>query len=90
MNRIKGAVLYEYNEPVVVEDTDLGSPENGEVLVKMMASGVCHSDWHVVKGEWGDIPKPVILGHEGAGIVEEIGPGVTKLKPGDHLSLIHI
>ena len=51
MNRIKGAVLYEYNQPVVVEDMELGSPQNGEVLVKMMASGVCHSDWHVVKGE---------------------------------------
>jgi S-(hydroxymethyl)glutathione dehydrogenase/alcohol dehydrogenase len=87
MNRIKGAVLYEYNEPVIVEEMDLGSPGNGEVLVKMMASGVCHSDWHVVKGEWWDIPKPVILGHEGAGIVEEIGSGVTRLKPGDHVIL---
>ena len=87
MNRIKGAVLYEYNQPVVVEDMDLGAPQNGEVLVKMMASGVCHSDWHVVKGEWSNIPTPVILGHEGAGVVEEIGPGVTKLKPGDHVIL---
>ncbi|MEG3595347.1 MAG: Zn-dependent alcohol dehydrogenase [Chloroflexota bacterium] len=87
MNRIKGAVLYEYNQPVVVEDMELGSPQNGEVLVKMMASGVCHSDWHVVKGEWSNIPTPVILGHEGAGIIEEIGPGVTTLQPGDHVIL---
>ena len=78
MNRIKGAVLYEYNQPVVVEDMDLGAPQNGEVLVKMMASGVCHSDWHVVKGEWSNIPTPVILGHEGAGVVEETGCYKTK------------
>ena len=52
-----------------------------------MASGVCHSDWHVVKGEWTDAPKPLVLGHEGAGIVQQIGPGVKKVKPGDHVIL---
>ena len=62
METIKGAVLYEYNEPVVVEEMELGDPGQGEVLVEMKASGVCHSDWHVVKGEWWDIPAPVILG----------------------------
>ena len=82
MNQIKAAVMYEYNQPVVVEEMVLGQPKNGEVLIKMMASGVCHSDWHVVKGEWTNTPKPLVLGHEGAGIVQQIGPGVKKVKPG--------
>ena len=74
MQSMKGAVLYEYNKPVVVEDMELGDPGQGEVLVEMRASGVCHSDWHVVKGEWWDIPIPVILGHEGAGGIVEKRP----------------
>ena len=87
MNQIKAAVMYEYNQPVVVEEMVLGEPKTGEVLIRMMASGVCHSDWHVVKGEWTDAPKPLVLGHEGAGIVQQIGPGVKKVKPGDHVIL---
>ena len=87
METIRGAVLYEYNEPVVVEEMELGDPGQGEVLVEMRASGVCHSDWHVVKGEWWDIPAPVILGHEGAGVVASVGPGVTNLAEGDHVIL---
>ena len=87
MNQIKAAVMYEYNQPVVVEEMVLGEPKTGEVLIRMMASGVCHSDWHVVKGEWTDAPKPLVLGHEGAGIVQQIGPGVKKVKSGDHVIL---
>ena len=87
MQEIKGAVLYEYNEPVAVEDMELGDPGGGEVLVEMKASGVCHSDWHVVKGEWWDIPTPVILGHEGAGVVKSVGAGVTNVSEGDHVIL---
>lgn len=87
MQSIKGAVLYEYNEPVVVEEMELGEPGSGEVLVEMKASGVCHSDWHVVKGEWWDIPIPVVLGHEGAGVVQSVGAGVTNVSEGDHVIL---
>ena len=84
---MKAAVLYEAKKPLVIEDLDLDEPGTGEVLVKMMASGVCHSDWHVVKGEWIHIPLPSVLGHEGAGIVEAVGLGVTNVKQGDHVVL---
>ena len=84
---MRGAVLHEYRSPLKIEELDLNDPGPGEVLVKMMASGVCHSDWHVVKGEWGHQDVPSVLGHEGAGIVESLGPGVSHLKPGDHVVL---
>ena len=84
---MKAAVLYEHMRPLVVVELDLGEPGPGEVLVKMMASGVCHSDWHVVKGEWSQVPLPIVLGHEGAGLVESIGPNVTGVQPGDHVIL---
>jgi S-(hydroxymethyl)glutathione dehydrogenase/alcohol dehydrogenase len=84
---MKAAVLYEANTPLVIEDLDLDEPGPGEVMVKMMASGVCHSDWHVIKGEWVHHPMPIILGHEGAGIVESVGPNVETLKRGDHVIL---
>ena len=84
---MKAAVLYEPNTLLKIEELDLNEPGPGEALVKMMASGVCHSDWHVVKGEWSHVPLPSVLGHEGAGIVETVGPGVTSVKPGDHVIL---
>ena len=84
---MKAAVLYEAQTPLVMEELDIGEPAPGQVMVKMMASGVCHSDWHVVKGEWTHLPLPIILGHEGAGIVEATGPGVNNVKPGDHVVL---
>lgn len=87
MTSAKGAVLYEYNKPLVVEEIQLPDPGPGQVLVKMMSSGVCHSDWHVVKGEWPSVPMPTVLGHEGAGIVEEVGDGVSTVHKGDHVIL---
>ena len=84
---MKAAVLYEAQTPLVIEELDIEEPGPGQVMVKMMASGVCHSDWHVVKGEWTHLPLPIILGHEGAGIVEATGPGVDNVKPGDHVIL---
>jgi S-(hydroxymethyl)glutathione dehydrogenase/alcohol dehydrogenase len=84
---VKAAVLYKAKTPLKVEQLDLAEPGPGEVLVKMMASGVCHSDWHVVKGEWSHHPLPSVLGHEGAGVVESVGPQVTAVKPGDHVIL---
>ncbi|MFE7422141.1 alcohol dehydrogenase catalytic domain-containing protein [Rhodococcus sp. NPDC057529] len=65
---------------------DLEPPRRDEVLVTIVASGVCHSDLHARRGEWG-ITEPTVLGHEGAGIVERVGDGVTTLKPGDHVVL---
>ena len=84
---MKAPVLYEPNTPLVVEELDLDEPRQGEVKVKMMATGVCHSDWHVVKGDWPRIPLPSILGHESAGVIEAVGPEVTSLATGDHVVL---
>ena len=84
---MQAAIAYEPMGTVVVEEIDLAKPATGEVLVKLMASGVCHSDWHILKGEWGTQLFPLILGHEGAGIVEQVGEGVRNVKPGDHVIL---
>ena len=83
---MKAAVLYERNAPVVVEDVEFDPPREGEVLVKVAATGVCHSCYHAVTGSI-DFPLPTMLGDEGAGIVEEVGPGVTLVRPGDHVIL---
>lgn len=83
---MKAAVLYERGGPFVVEDVVLHAPGPGEVRVSIVASGVCHSDWHVVTGATTH-PLPVVLGHEGAGVVEAVGSGVTRVRPGDHVVL---
>jgi S-(hydroxymethyl)glutathione dehydrogenase/alcohol dehydrogenase len=84
--RIKAAVLWERGKPLSVEDAELDPPGAGELLVEMKAAGVCHSDLHPARDEW-PTRTPVVLGHEGAGIVRETGPGVTRTKPGDHVVL---
>jgi NDMA-dependent alcohol dehydrogenase len=83
---IRAAVLYEFGQPLVVEELELDPPKAGEVLVRMAASGVCHSDLHVAQGIH-PTALPVVLGHEGAGVVEEVGPGVVGLGAGDHVLL---
>lgn len=80
--KVRGVVFHGPGRPATIEELELDSPGPGEVLVRIAAAGVCHSDLHVVDGEW-ERPAKVVLGHEGAGIVEEIGPGVTNLQPGD-------
>jgi NDMA-dependent alcohol dehydrogenase len=82
--KTQAAVLWGTGEDWKVEEIDLDAPRYGEVLVRMAAAGLCHSDEHLVTG---DLPMefPVIGGHEGAGVVEEVGPGVTTLAPGDHV-----
>jgi S-(hydroxymethyl)glutathione dehydrogenase/alcohol dehydrogenase len=84
--KMKAAVLYEANTPLVVEEVELRGPGPGEVLVQYAASGVCHSDYHIVKGDWPH-DLPLVLGHEGAGTVEEVGRGVTVVAPGDRVVL---
>ena len=84
--KIKAAVLYEPNTPMVVETIDLDEPQEGEVLVRIVAAGVCYSDYHIMKGEWSH-PLPAVLGHEGAGIVERVGSGVTRVVPGQNVIL---
>jgi S-(hydroxymethyl)glutathione dehydrogenase/alcohol dehydrogenase len=83
---IQAAVLHARGEPLVVEEVELGDPQAGEVLVEMKAAGLCQSDLHVMEGRNNSqLPLPAVLGHEGAGVVLEVGPGVTGLKPGDHV-----
>ncbi len=82
---MKAAVLYKYNQPLVIEEVTIGEPQVGEVLIRMAASGICHSDINVVKGdEQQDLP--VILGHEAAGYVEAVGENVTHVKAGDRVA----
>lgn len=75
------AVLYDYNTPLVIEELDLADPGPGEVLVKVNATGVCHSDLHIIDGEWRNT-LPIVLGHEAAGTVVQCGAGVTQFAPG--------
>jgi alcohol dehydrogenase, propanol-preferring len=83
-NTMRAAVLYEFGKPLVIEEVPIPTPGLGEVLIKVIATGVCHTDLHAVDGDWPAKPVlPFIPGHEGAGIVAAIGPGVTGLKEGD-------
>jgi S-(hydroxymethyl)glutathione dehydrogenase/alcohol dehydrogenase len=84
--QIRAAVFSGPGQPVRVTGVELAQPRAGEVEVAVAAAGVCHSDLHVVRGEWPH-PTPVVLGHEGSGIVAAVGPGVTSLSPGDHVVL---
>jgi S-(hydroxymethyl)glutathione dehydrogenase/alcohol dehydrogenase len=83
--KIKAAVAWGPNEKLKIEVVDLAPPKAGEVLIRVMASGVCHTDAYTLSGADSEGLFPVILGHEGGGIVEEIGEGVTTLKKGDHV-----
>lgn len=86
----KGALIWEFNQPWSVEEIEIGDPRKDEVKIQMEAAGMCRSDHHLVTG---DIPMagfPVLGGHEGAGIVTEVGPGVDDFAPGDHVVLAFI
>jgi len=88
MAKMKSVVLYELNKPLKVEELSISDLKEGQVLVKIAASGVCHSQLNEIKGKKGpDKYLPHTLGHEGAGIVEDIGPKVKKVKKGDHVVL---
>ncbi len=82
--KVKSAVLREPNKPLTIEELELAPPKEKEVLVKSAFTGFCHSDLHLMLGEI-PIALPLAIGHEMAGVVEEVGPGVTKVKKGDHV-----
>src|SRR3954451_19238419 len=82
--KTKAAVVYETGKPIEIEELDLDGPRDGEVLIRYLYAGLCHSDIHVQHGDL-EARLPMVLGHEGAGIVEEVGPGVTRVKAGDHV-----
>jgi S-(hydroxymethyl)glutathione dehydrogenase/alcohol dehydrogenase len=83
--KIRAAVLEEFGQPLVVQDVELADPQPGEVLVRLHACGVCHTDLYTASGADPSGYAPAVLGHEGAGVVEAIGEGVTSLVPGDHV-----
>ncbi len=90
MTAIRAAVLTAVQTPLVMEDVETGELGADEVLVRLEASGLCHSDLGPVEG-WRKVPLPIVLGHEGAGVVEAVGPEVTTLRPGDRVigSFVH-
>jgi Zn-dependent alcohol dehydrogenase len=84
--KIRAAVVKKTGQPFEIETLDLDPPREKEVLVKIGAAGICHSDWHIRTGGT-DHPLPAAVGHEGAGVVETLGEGVTSLRQGDHVAL---
>jgi S-(hydroxymethyl)glutathione dehydrogenase/alcohol dehydrogenase len=88
--RIRAAVLRHPSQPVVVEEVELDPPKAGEVLVKVAAAGVCHSDVRYADGDLGAGRWPMVLGHEGAGVVEAVGEGVTNVAAGDHVAFCFV
>jgi len=83
--KTRAAIAIEPNKPLIIEEVDLEGPKAGEVLVEIMATGICHTDAYTLEGKDSEGIFPSILGHEGAGIVREVGPGVTSVEPGDHV-----
>jgi S-(hydroxymethyl)glutathione dehydrogenase/alcohol dehydrogenase len=84
---VRASVLFEPRTPLRIEELDLEEPRRGEVRVRMAASGVCHSCLHAADGSWSGVPMPIVLGDEGAGVVEAVGEGVAELSVGDHVIL---
>src|SRR4051794_26285108 len=80
----RAAVAWKAGEPLTIETIDMEGPKAGEVLVEIMATGICHTDAYTLSGADPEGIFPAILGHEGAGIVREVGAGVTSVKAGDH------
>lgn len=86
--RMKAAVVHEFGKPLKIDEVPVPTPGRGEVLIKVIANGVCHTDLHAAKGDWPVKPNlPFVPGHEGAGVVAALGPGVTGLKEGDPVGL---
>jgi S-(hydroxymethyl)glutathione dehydrogenase/alcohol dehydrogenase len=83
--KTKAAVAFEAGKPLEIVELDLEGPKAGEVLVEIKATGLCHTDDFTLSGADPEGLFPSVLGHEGAGIVVEVGPGVTSVKPGDHV-----
>src|SRR6187401_1947386 len=83
--KTRAAVAFEAKQPLEIVEVDLDGPKAGEVLVEIMATGICHTDAYTLDGLDSEGIFPSVLGHEGAGVVREVGAGVTSVKPGDHV-----
>jgi S-(hydroxymethyl)glutathione dehydrogenase/alcohol dehydrogenase len=81
---MKAAICYGFGEPLVVEEVDIDPPQSGEVKVRLAATAICHSDVHLIRGEWGG-DLPVVAGHESAGVIEAVGANVTLARPADRV-----
>ncbi len=81
---MRAAVLTQVNKPLQILDLEQEPPKSGEVRVQVKAAGVCLSDYHVINGDW-PLPLPMVLGHEAAGVVVELGPEVHNVRKGDHV-----
>jgi len=88
--KVTAAVAYKATEPLRIETVELEGPKNGEVMVEIKATGVCHTDAYTLSGADPEGLFPTILGHEGAGVVVEVGAGVTSVKPGDHVIPLYV
>jgi aryl-alcohol dehydrogenase len=86
--KIRAAVARAKHAPLSMETLDLEDPRGGEIVVRLVATGVCHTDI-AMRDQTFPVPQPIVLGHEGAGVVERIGPGVAKVKPGDHVVMTY-
>lgn len=82
--KTRAAVIHQPGERIAIEELELDDPRDGEVLIRYTHAGLCHSDIHVAHGDL-EARMPMVLGHEGAGIIEKVGAGVTRVKPGDHV-----
>src|SRR5690625_4543980 len=89
LDKIGAEAPYAQSKPLTIEEVELAPPGEGEVLVRVKAAGLCHSDLSVINGDR-PRPTPMALGHEAAGIVEEVGPGVHDLAPGDHVIMVFV
>ena len=83
--KVRAAVAVEPGKPLVIEEVELAGPREGEVLVEIRSTGVCHTDAYTLSGRDSEGRFPSILGHEGAGVVVEVGPGVRSVAPDDHV-----
>ena len=88
--KVQAAICWEPRRPLEIDEIDLDGPRAGECLVRLAATGVCHTDAYTMSGRDPSGLFPAVLGHEGAGVVEEVGPGVTTLAPGDHVIPLYI
>src|ERR1700680_3530426 len=83
--KTKAAVAWKAGAPLTIEELDLEGPRPGEVLIEVKATGICHTDYYTLSGADPEGIFPAVLGHEGAGIVVDVGPGVSTLRKGDHV-----
>ena len=88
--KVKAAIAWAPRQPLTIDEIDLAPPRTGECLVRLVATGVCHTDAYTMSGRDPSGLFPAVLGHEGGGIVEDVGPGVTTLAPGDHVIPLYI